>query len=133
MCDESNWEEKERYWIAKFRDDGFDLVNNSGGGKGPRGARYTKEYMPQSKEKVEKRMASMAITLNEKGKNGCDSSKGVTTEVIQYTKDGKFVAEYKTATAASIATGVKRTAITENLRGSNKSSGGFVWKFKHLK
>lgn len=133
VCDESNWEEKERYWISKFRDEGFDLVNNSGGGKGPLGAKYTKEYMPQPKEKIIKRMATMADTLNKRGKNGCNNSKGFTTEVLQYTKDGVFIAEYKTTTAASAATGVKRTAITENLRGVNKSSGGFVWKFKYLK
>ncbi len=133
ICDESNWEEKERYWIAKYREDGISLFNNSGGGKGPLGARYTKAYVPQPKDKVAKRMASMAITLAVSGKKSLPNSRGVTTEIIQYTKDGIFIAEHKTTSSAARESGVKRTAITENLRGANKSAGGYVWRFKHLK
>lgn len=49
--------------------------------------------------------------------------------ILQYTKLGKFVAEYKTIREASLCTGVSETGIGNNLHGRAKSAGTYVWKF----
>lgn len=37
------WEEREKYWIAYYRELGFDLTNYSDGGDGPVGFRWSEE------------------------------------------------------------------------------------------
>ena len=49
--------------------------------------------------------------------------------VEQYTLDGEKVAEYKSISTASKITGVKRTAINNNLTGWAKSAGGYIWNY----
>ena len=51
--------------------------------------------------------------------------------VLQFTKDGKFVAEYEGHCDAHRKTGVNRGHISEVTRGEKKSAGGFVWKNKN--
>lgn len=50
--------------------------------------------------------------------------------VLQYTKSGEFIAEYVSVKAAQAATGISRGHISLCCNGKQKSSGGFVWKFK---
>lgn len=60
-----------------------------------------------------------------------------TTRIIQYTKDGKYVAEYANGKEASIATGVCQRNILQvanktqyNDKGDyRKQAGGYVWRF----
>lgn len=50
--------------------------------------------------------------------------------VCQYTKDGNFVATYRTITEASKTTGIHYTAIREVcIRGRQKAAGGYVWRY----
>lgn len=51
--------------------------------------------------------------------------------VLQYTKDGQFIAEYPTATEADRITGISRTTIGLVCKGKGKTAGGFVWKYKN--
>lgn len=48
--------------------------------------------------------------------------------VVQYTKDGEKVAEYRSALSAQRATGL--TNIDKCCKGTLKTCGGFVWKYK---
>ena len=52
--------------------------------------------------------------------------------VMQYTKDGQFIAEYPSQMEAFRQTGVKRSNIGQCCTGKeqHKSAGGFMWKFK---
>lgn len=50
--------------------------------------------------------------------------------ISQYTVDGEKLAEYRSITIASRMTGVKRTAINNNLTGWSKTAGGYVWKYE---
>lgn len=60
-----------------------------------------------------------------------------TTRIIQYTKDGKYVAEYANGKEASIVTGVCHRNILQvasktpfnDKGGYRKQAGGFVWVF----
>lgn len=50
--------------------------------------------------------------------------------VLQYTKEGIFIAEWASETLASSATGILSNNISSCCTGRYKSSGGYVWKFK---
>ena len=55
--------------------------------------------------------------------------------VMQYTKDGEFVAEYYGASEASRQTGCSVSTICKMCKdttGRYKSVGGYVWKYKSL-
>ena len=51
--------------------------------------------------------------------------------VIQYTKDGEFIAEYSSAAEAQKQTGIQRTVIGLVCKGKGKTAGGYVWKYKY--
>jgi hypothetical protein len=48
--------------------------------------------------------------------------------VAQYTKEGRLVAEYKSLTDASKATGITLGMIARASNGERKTTGGYVWK-----
>lgn len=50
--------------------------------------------------------------------------------IQQFSKDGKHIADYETITSASNKLGIIRTSIVNCLRGSSKTSGGFIWRYK---
>lgn len=52
------------------------------------------------------------------------------TPVEQYTKDGKFVAEYPSMQEASRQTGICQSCISQVCNGIRKSAGGFIFRFK---
>ena len=52
-----------------------------------------------------------------------------TKKIAQYTKDGKFVMEYKSQAKASEATNIKYNDINNNVVGRTKSAGGYIWKY----
>ena len=51
--------------------------------------------------------------------------------VVQYTKEGEFVAEYESALIAKEKTGINNRHIGACCRGMRKSAGGFKWTFKN--
>lgn len=50
--------------------------------------------------------------------------------VEQCDKNGIKMNEYLSTTDASIITNISRRSISNNLTGSSKSAGGFIWKYK---
>ena len=51
--------------------------------------------------------------------------------VLQFTKDGKFVNEYKSISEAARCTGINQGNIVSCLKGRLLTAGGFVWKYKN--
>lgn len=51
--------------------------------------------------------------------------------VLQFTKEGEFVAEYSSAKEARRQTGINDTTIGLVCKGKGKTAGGFVWKYKN--
>lgn len=49
-------------------------------------------------------------------------------KIYQYTLEGEFVAEYRTAQEASRKTGIARSGISQAKNKENRSAGGFKWK-----
>ena len=50
--------------------------------------------------------------------------------VLQFSKDGEFIAEYTSAHEAERQTGCNQGNICRCCRGKLKSTGGFIWKYK---
>lgn len=51
-------------------------------------------------------------------------------QVLQYTKNGTFVADYASVTDAAKSVGGKVSNICRNCRGEKPSAYGYVWKYK---
>jgi len=51
-------------------------------------------------------------------------------EVIQFTREGKFIKKYNCAYNAAQETGIRLRSIYMCLRGSTKTAGGFQWHYK---
>ncbi len=51
--------------------------------------------------------------------------------VLQFTKEGEFIAEYPSAKEARRQTGINDTTIGLVCKGKGKTAGGFVWKYKN--
>lgn len=52
-------------------------------------------------------------------------------QVIQLTKDGIIINEFKSVRMAGEATGVDKTSISKALKHHIKSAGGFIWEYKN--
>lgn len=57
-----------------------------------------------------------------------ESIKVCSKPVIQYTKDGKVISEYKSAVEAERTTGIKNISTVCN--GRRLQAGGYIWKYK---
>lgn len=51
-------------------------------------------------------------------------------QVLQFSKDEKFIAEYPSTHEASRHTGCDNSNISKCCKGKYKSTGGFIWKYK---
>lgn len=51
--------------------------------------------------------------------------------IVQYDYDGTYINEYATIKDASANTKISISAIYKCLSGKNKTSGGFIWKYKN--
>ena len=142
-CEESNWIEREKYWIQYYKELGFDLKNMTLGGESNDGYIFTKEdRLKQSKsQKLRHKITPFSKEtrkkLSEKAKetlNGLDNlklgSKKSQIPIIQKTKDGDTVKEWESLQQAADELGIERSNISHCLRGRIKTSGGFRWEYK---
>lgn len=53
-----------------------------------------------------------------------------TKSIIQYSKDGEFIAEYNSVMEASRQIGCDNSSISKCCNGKRKTAGGFIWKYK---
>ena len=74
-------------------------------------------------EKTKKKMSESQIGNHSKP----------TKSVLQYTKEGEFIREWKSATEAGRTLGIYQSSISRCCRGKLKSVGSFVWKFSESK
>lgn len=50
--------------------------------------------------------------------------------ILQYSEDMQFVQEFAGGVDAEIQTGISRKLISACLRGTHKTAGGFIWRYK---
>lgn len=74
-----------------------------------------------------------ATRLRNNPNNECWKNVPWRKDVLQYDKNGVFIAEYKSiAEAARANQGFKKTTIGMALNGKSKTAYGYVWKFKPI-
>ena len=83
---------------------------------------YGKQHSEETKQKIRE-------TLKEKPKSE-EFKKKKRKPILQYTKDGKFIREWNSATTASKEVKIHQQNICHCCKGRTKSSGGFIWKYK---
>ena len=55
-----------------------------------------------------------------------------TKPILQFSKNGEFIAEYPSLMEASRQTGCNHGNICECCKGNHKSAGGFIWRYKKI-
>lgn len=157
IIDEVNhdeWEFWEDYWIETFKSWGFELTNCIDGGKGM-SSEFMKKNNPMfNPETVEKMRKSMIGNQHAKGFKHSDETKKKVSEnnvkfwlgkkrpgigdkvseklskpICQLSKDGNLIKKFKSAREAVKETGIDRTGIYNCLKGKQKTSGGFTWRW----
>lgn len=105
---------------------GIKLLNGNKGGGGP-------EYQKESSKKLigDKQRGIKKPTVSNKLKGQKITwDLGTSTAVLQFDKQGNFIAEYKSMGEAYSKTGVSSSAICEVCKGRRKSAHKFIWKYK---
>ena len=69
--------------------------------------------------------------LLEESKRKISQSKGV-NGILQFSKNGEFIAEYPSIHEAERQTGCYQQNICKCCKGKRKSAGGFIWKYKEI-
>lgn len=120
-CPEKDLDKKEIYYIDLYKtmNKDFGYNKDSGGNK--------------CKTRNEEARDKMRLYWAEHGgiNDGLlQATKKAKKPVVQYTKDGKFVAEFESVTEASKSTGIDFRQISSACIGKYKTSMGFVWRFK---
>lgn len=55
---------------------------------------------------------------------------GLAKRILQFSKDGSFIAEHLSIGQAAKTIGVNRRSISDVLSGAQKTAGGYIWKYK---
>lgn len=145
----NSWEElteKEQYYISEYKslqdEYGYNMTE---GGDGTFGRCHTEE----TKEKIRQKAIGREVTeatrlkLSEAGKiiteareayrNSGNIGSSRRKPVLQYTKDGKFISEYRGVNEASRLTGIHVTTLSNALKGRNvigSKVNPYIWVYK---
>ncbi len=124
----------ERVYVDQTWVDRSDTYNFMTGGYNGRKSDETIQRMIMAQRKHYTSAAS--IETRRKISNANRGRKHTLTErmrmwvsVCQYTKDGTFVAEYKSFAEAEKATNIPHSNISKVCTGERPYAGGFVWKY----
>ena len=150
-CNLDNWEERETFWISYYKDLGFNLKNIQHGGgrteyvftetarqnmsdaqklRWTRNMRNKKGNYVLSKEERNKRSKNAKENPNimnnlKKGSQSCK------VEILQLSKDKKFIKKWESLSDASRALNINIGNISKCLKGKTQSCGGFIWEYKN--
>ena len=69
--------------------------------------------------------------FSEEHKKKISQSKGV-NGILQFSKNGEFIAEYPSTGEAERQTGCYHGNICDCCKGKRKSTGGYIWKYKEI-
>ena len=84
-------------------------------------------------EETKKKMSESQIGkhFSEEHNNKISQSKGV-NGILQFSKNGEFIAEYPSIHEAERQTGCNNSHICECCKGKRKSASGYIWKYKEI-
>jgi group I intron endonuclease len=133
-------EVREQYWIEKENSIWPNGYNVTLGGDGTKGVHrvFSDEWRKKHSEAMKGKQGffkgkhhteEARKKISETGKGRTPWNKGQGTEVLQFTKDGQFVAKYSSASEAERQTGIIRGSILRCCKGERRSAGGSIWKY----
>lgn len=155
-CDVSILNDREIFWIAKFKDDGHKLTNMAEGGDvGSLGYKHSDEAIKKISEAGKRRKGykhtdeakkniSKSLIGNDRHK-GCNHSektkkqisetkKGVVSwnaqTILQLDKEDNIINEWRSASDAAKNLGLSQGNIWSVINGDRNTCGGFKWKLK---
>ena len=109
--DECPWKESEAleiYYIAKYKSEGYNLVNGTEGGEGVLGRQLEEQSLTKLRNSLRKNLP----------------------KVYQYDLDGNLIKEWENAPVAAETLGFKSSGITRCLRGDRFKYKNFIWSTK---
>lgn len=124
-CSESIIDEREKYWIAKYKN---QICNHTAGGEG--GATFTgKKHKQETKQKI-----GVANTGNKREDLSLFNRTSKSKKVIQIDPNtGIELAVFNSVVYASKITGCSKTNISKfasgNIKPSIKKVGGYHWRY----
>ena len=103
---------------------------------GEKSPNFGKHFSEEHKKKISEALSgeknpNFGKHHSEESKKKISESKGV-NGIIQYSKDGKFIAEYPSIMEAERQTGCNNSHICQCCKGERKSASGFIWKYKEI-
>jgi len=111
ISENSDWQERERYWIAHFRERGVNLLNETIGGLGGAGRRCTEEQKVESSA----RMKKVVYSLN------------VYSGIVEEWDSVNSLADYLKINATAVSNAIRKQGLTGKHLVSH-SREGFVFK-----
>jgi hypothetical protein len=134
-CTEENWVEREKYWIAYYREL-FDLTNILEGGDG--GSTFGRLGKPWSDEqRKNNRKARLGVSVNHTEEGKKNRAEGVRKyynknkkPVLQYDLDGNFIKEWDSAVDAGKELNICISNINKCCKKNRLKAGGFQWRYK---
>lgn len=127
--EEDNWMFWEQWWIEVFQSWNIELLNKNKDGGGPiYQSKSTRQKIGNKQRGIKKPTVSSKL----KGQK-ITWDLGTSVAVLQFDKQGNFIAEHKSMGEAFTKTGTPSSAICEVCKGRRKSAHGYVWKYKTIK
>ena len=90
---------------------------------------FGKHHSEETKQKMSE--SHIGKHFSEEHNNKISQSKGV-NGILQFSKNGEFIAEYPSIHEAERQTGCNNSHICECCKGERKSAGGFIWRYKEI-
>ena len=114
-------------WLFDSTNEGYNI--STYGGSSYKRTEETKKKMSESKTGEKHPM--FGKHFSEEHKKKISESMGV-NGILQFSKDGEFIAEYPSIHEAERNTGCNNCNICNCCKGNRKSAGGFIWKYKKI-
>lgn len=116
----------EKWWINVFDCWGIPVFNKNKGGGGPNSQTESAKKLIGGKQKGVKKP-----TVSDKLKGQKITwDLGTSTAVLQFDKQGNFIAEYKSMGDAYSKTGIPTSSICQVCKGDRRSAHGYIWLYK---
>ena len=137
-CTESNWVEREKFWISYYRER-FDLTNILDGGEGGfKTDRYGSKWSNEQREN--NRSARLGVSVNHTNEGNNKRAAGIRKyynlnkkAILQYSLDGNFIKEWESAVEAGKELNVSGSNINRSCKNHKLTTLGFQWRYKSHK
>lgn len=96
---------------------------------GEKNPNFGKHFSEEHKKKLSEALSGHEVSEETRKKI---SENIPSKQVLQFSKNGEFIAEYPSIKEASRQTGCYQQHICKCCKGKRKSAGGFIWKYKEI-